>query len=88
MLGEDELIWQLPVEGRVAILGGGLMGHAITAIFIGHGYDVTCCEPNEETRATLPVRVNEVIATMNQPNDRRGQLTMVSEPSQLSPHTS
>ena len=63
------------------------MGHAISAIFIAHGYNVTCCEPSEDTRATLPVRVDEVIATMGHPSDRRGQLTLVSEPTQLSPDT-
>jgi 3-hydroxybutyryl-CoA dehydrogenase len=64
------------------------MGHAIVAIFIAHGYDVTCCEPNEEIRANLSVRVDEVIATMDDSDIRRGQLTLVSGASQLPTDTS
>lgn len=64
------------------------MGHAIVAVFVAHGYDVTCCEPNKEVRATLATRVDEVISEMNLANDHHGELTQVSGPTQLPVDTS
>jgi 3-hydroxybutyryl-CoA dehydrogenase len=64
-----------------------MMGHAIAAIFVGHGYSVTCCEPSDDVRATLPARVDEVIAAAGLESGPPGQLTLVSEPTKLAPDT-
>lgn len=56
--------WRLPEGGRVAVLGGGLMGHALAAIFVANGYQVTCIEPDDATRATLDDRVGAVVAQL------------------------
>jgi len=57
----DDPVWRLGADGRVAVLGAGLMGHAIAAIFVAHGYDVTCCEPSADMRASLRTRVDAIV---------------------------
>ncbi len=87
MLTETDPTWRLRADGAVAVLGGGLMGHAIAAVFVGHGYDVTCCEPDETTRSTLANRVDDVVATLNQSGPPRGRLGLVGHVGHLSPNT-
>ena len=69
----------------MAILGAGLMGHAIAAILIAHGHDVTCVEPEGAARASLPDRVNAVLAELGRP--ATGRLSSVSAPTDLDPST-
>jgi 3-hydroxybutyryl-CoA dehydrogenase len=79
--------WQLPEGGRVAVLGAGLMGHAIAAIFVAHGYDVTCLEPDALTRESLNERVDSVIAQLHLVAGTTRTVGAVSEPSELDPAT-
>jgi len=78
--------WRLPEGGRVAILGAGLMGHAIAAIFVTHGFDVTCLDPDAPTRESLAERVDAVVAQLPS-TVTTGHLRAVGEPSDLDPAT-
>jgi len=42
---------------RVGIIGAGMMGHALAAIFAAAGSDVTVCEPDKATRSSAPDRI-------------------------------
>jgi 3-hydroxybutyryl-CoA dehydrogenase len=48
---------------RVAIIGAGLMGHALGAIFAGNGSSVTICESDEATLASAPRRIQATLKT-------------------------
>jgi 3-hydroxybutyryl-CoA dehydrogenase len=43
--------------GRVGIVGGGIMGSGVAAIFSRGGWDVHVATPSPSTRASLPARV-------------------------------
>jgi len=79
--------WRLPEGGRVAVLGAGLMGHAIAAIFVNAGYDVTCVDPDAPTRESLAERVDAVIAQLPTAAETTRTVSAVSEPSELDPAT-
>ena len=44
---------------KVAVIGGGLMGHGIALTFARAGHDVAVFEPSKDMRASLPDRVTE-----------------------------
>lgn len=44
---------------RVAVIGGGLMGHGIALSFARAGHSVSVYEPSAEMRDTLPNRISE-----------------------------
>ncbi|HVB34966.1 MAG TPA: 3-hydroxyacyl-CoA dehydrogenase NAD-binding domain-containing protein [Patescibacteria group bacterium] len=46
-----------PSNLKIAIIGGGLMGHALAAIFAAAGSEVTDCEPIQAVRASAPERM-------------------------------
>ena len=69
------------------MLGAGLMGHAIAAIFVAYGYDVTCLEPDGPTRESLTERVNTIIAQLPRGVTTTSTVSAVSEPSELDPAT-
>ena len=79
--------WRLPPNAPVAVLGAGLMGHAIAAIFLAHGYNVTCCDPSESARESLPERVDAVLDILGRRDGKLGLLTSVADSSQLDPGT-
>jgi 3-hydroxybutyryl-CoA dehydrogenase len=79
--------WRLPEGGRVAVLGAGLMGHAIAAIFVAYGYEVTCLDPDAATRESLAARISAVIAQLPNAAKTTGTVSAVSEPSELDPAT-
>lgn len=60
------------------------MGHAIAGVFLAHGYDVTCAEPDETARTSLPRRVENVLTLLGSRSVRVGTLTSVASPSRLS----
>lgn len=60
------------------------MGHAIAAIFVAHGYEVVCLEPNKEVRDSLPQRVASVVAQIHANGAPVGSITSVQHPSELS----
>ena len=78
MLDESDR-WRLPEGGRVAVLGAGLMGHAIAAIFVNAGYDVTCVDPDAPTRESLATRVDAVIAQLPTAAKTTTTISAVSE---------
>ncbi|HVB50301.1 MAG TPA: 3-hydroxyacyl-CoA dehydrogenase NAD-binding domain-containing protein [Acidimicrobiales bacterium] len=84
---DDSDRWQLLEGGRVAVLGAGLMGHAIAAIFVNAGYDVTCVEPDASTRESLAKRVDDVIAQLPAGATTTRTISAVSDPSELDPAT-
>lgn len=79
--------WQLPPDGEVAVLGAGLMGHAIAAIFVANGFNVTCLEPDSRTRDTLHERVETVISEIASPGEIKGTIRVAGAASELDPAT-
>lgn len=49
---------------RACIVGGGVMGGGVAAVFLGGGWDVDVVSPSASTRATLESRVRAAIARM------------------------
>ncbi len=54
----------------VAVVGGGLMGHAICAVLVRGGYDVTCVEPDPRARESFDWRV---LAALDALGDKTAQ---------------
>ena len=71
----------------MGVLGAGLMGHAIAAIFVAYGYQVTCLEPDGAARESLESRASAVVAEISHVATSTGTLSAVSEPFELSPAT-
>ena len=74
--------WRLDADAPVAVLGAGLMGHAIAGIFLAFGHDVVCYDPVKEARDMLTTRVERVVvdlATGRAP----GSLAVVGDLTQL-----
>jgi 3-hydroxybutyryl-CoA dehydrogenase len=69
--------WRLPDGGRVAVLGGGLMGHALVGVFLAGGFDVVCVETDGSTRASLRERVVRVIDQLPDRGAEHGRLNVV-----------
>jgi len=44
-------------KGKAAVIGGGVMGADIAAIFVSGGWSVHIAEPSEKTRKALPKRI-------------------------------
>jgi 3-hydroxybutyryl-CoA dehydrogenase len=79
--------WGLPDESPVAVLGAGLMGHAIAAIFVAHGYEVACLEPDADPRIKGLACGGVVIAQLSTTSRALGTLHAVADPSELSAAT-
>jgi 3-hydroxybutyryl-CoA dehydrogenase len=79
--------WQLSSSDTVAVLGAGLMGHAIASIFSAHGYDVTCVDPDPRVRDALPEKVEAVQAQLLVRSAHRGSVGAVDDASKLDPTT-
>jgi 3-hydroxybutyryl-CoA dehydrogenase len=47
---------------KIGVIGGGLMGHGIAYLFAAAGHEVGLFEPMAETRASLPQRLNAIVA--------------------------
>lgn len=48
--------------GRIAVIGGGLIGISWTALFLAHGHDVALFEPDADARAAVPGRLSLPLA--------------------------
>jgi len=55
-----------PTVERVAVIGAGLMGHGITQVFAGAGYQVGVYDPVPAALAAVPERVRANLATTGQ----------------------
>jgi 3-hydroxybutyryl-CoA dehydrogenase len=75
--------WTLPPDAPVAVVGAGLMGHAIAAIFSSQGFAVTCVEPDDETRRSLDARMHEVLRQLNAVTPAAQAVTVIEHVSQL-----
>jgi 3-hydroxybutyryl-CoA dehydrogenase len=51
--------------GRVGIIGGGIMGSGVAAVFARGGWEVHVTTPSAVTRASLPARVRAALASMS-----------------------
>ena len=49
---------------RIAIIGGGLMGHGIALTFARAGHDVAVTDPNADMLRSVPARVSESMALL------------------------
>jgi 3-hydroxybutyryl-CoA dehydrogenase len=63
---------------RIAILGGGLMGHGIAQVFACAGRAVRITDPSAEVRAGLLARVAANLAEIGQPAEAVNQIEVVS----------
>ncbi len=54
---------------RVAVIGGGLMGHGIALTFARAGHDVAVVEPVDEMRHSLADRVRESLTLLGAETD-------------------
>src|SRR5262245_38763627 len=50
---------------KIAVVGGGLMGHGIAYLFAAVGHHVNVFEPSAELRASLPGRLRAIIALLD-----------------------
>jgi 3-hydroxybutyryl-CoA dehydrogenase len=51
-----------PSEQKIGVVGGGLMGHGIAYLFAAAGHPVGLFEPTAEIRASLPQRLQAIVA--------------------------
>ncbi len=72
---------------RVAIVGGGLMGHALAAIFLDAGVSTTIYEADTGVRENLPKRVGATLAEWKGSGDASRRLRVVSTLAGLDPAT-
>ena len=72
---------------RVAIIGAGLMGHALAAIFAGNGCSVTLCESDEATLASAPQRIQSTLKTASFDSKSADLIRLVRHPDDLDPDT-
>jgi 3-hydroxybutyryl-CoA dehydrogenase len=63
------------------------MGHAIGAIFVSHGYHVTCLDPDPAARESLAQRVDTVIGQLPSRSEVLGTIDSAGQPSDLDPAT-
>jgi len=64
-------------KGNAAVIGGGVMGADIAAVFASGGWSVHIAEPSETTRAALPKRIKERLEKMK-PREE-GRVSAVSK---------
>jgi 3-hydroxybutyryl-CoA dehydrogenase len=69
-------------EQRIAIIGGGLMGHGIAYLFAAAGHRVGLFEPGAEIRASLPERLQSIVELLG---DDSALLSRVKINDQLAP---
>lgn len=67
-------------KARIAVVGGGLMGHGIAYLFAATGYDVGLFEPAAEVRASLPHRLRAIAELFD---DDPGLLARIATGDQL-----
>jgi len=72
---------------RVAIIGAGLMGHALAAIFAGNGSTVMLCESDEATLTTAPHRIAATLKTASFDSKAADLIRLVSNVGDLDPDT-
>jgi 3-hydroxybutyryl-CoA dehydrogenase len=66
-------------KATIGVLGGGLMGSGIAALFAAHGHDVRVFEPHTDARALLPERVRSALATLSADASVLAQVRAVAE---------
>ena len=49
---------------RIAIIGGGLMGHGLALVFAAGGHDVTITDPMPEVRGTVKERIGSTLKSL------------------------
>ena len=49
---------------RIAIIGGGLMGHGLALVFAAGGHEVAITDPVPEVRATLKERIGSTLKSL------------------------
>lgn len=71
----------------MAVLGAGLMGHAIAAVFVARGYEVTCVEPDDEMRRSLASRMERVLGQLCDGDLAKQPVKVIEQASQLARST-
>jgi 3-hydroxybutyryl-CoA dehydrogenase len=62
--------------GHLAILGGGIMGSGVAAVFARGGWDVHVATPSAATRASLPARTAAAMGALPAAAEAEGRLTV------------
>ncbi len=62
---------------RIAILGGGLMGHGIAQVFACAGHDVRITDPVAEARAQILARINANLADLGRDDSSLARVEVV-----------
>ena len=52
---------ELKKQLKIGIIGGGLMGHGIAYLLAAAGHEVGVFEPQAETRASMPRRLQAIV---------------------------
>ena len=90
MLKKDEAL-NLPEPNprglRVGIVGAGLMGHALGAIFAGAGSSVAICELDEAMLASAPQRIEATLKAASLDPNAANLIRLVSNLEGLDPET-
>jgi 3-hydroxybutyryl-CoA dehydrogenase len=63
---------------RVAVIGAGLMGHAIAYMLAAAGHPVALQDPSKETLATVPDRFARIAETLGDENDAIDRVCLFS----------
>ena len=63
---------------RVAVIGAGLMGHAIAYMLAAAGHPVALQDPSKETLATVPDRFAQIAETLGDENDAIDRVCLFS----------
>jgi len=62
---------------RIAILGGGLMGHGIALVFARAGHAVTITDPVPHVRAAISARIGDTLDDLGAGRDALGRVAVV-----------
>ena len=62
---------------RIAILGGGLMGHGIAQVFAGAGHEVRITDPVAEARAGILARIKASLGELGHDDGRLAHIEVV-----------
>jgi 3-hydroxybutyryl-CoA dehydrogenase len=65
---------------KIAVLGGGLMGHGIAQVFAGFGHSVVVSDPDPDTLAKVPKRIEVNLREMDKaPEPVLANITVVAD---------
>ncbi len=61
---------------KISIVGAGLMGHAISQIFLASGHEVALHDPNEDVLAEAPQKIADIFTLLEQDSANLANLSL------------